>query len=155
MNNNITPAHVTYEQAVWLKSIGFDLPCNKMYGIDASLEYFDNSYGAGSLYRNSFNVDFITAAPEQSVVVEWLRVNFQVNVTYTVEVIGSDEWRYGYMICYLPFGFWSEKRRSIHFQTVYSFCEVGSSYTGAWDSPSEAISAALSYLMSNEIIKQK
>ena len=138
MNNNITPAHVTYEQAVWLKSIGFDLPCNKMYGIDASLEYFDNSYGAGSLYRNSFNVDFITAAPEQSVVVEWLRVNFGVNIQPFQVSIENDNY---------PLFYGEINNNGV----IIDGCLFGSWF----ETPQEAYSAALSYLMSNEIIKQK
>ena len=126
MNNNITPAHITYEQAVWLKSIGFDAICRSIFlnGIKANTE---------SLYRNSFNAELILTAPEQSVIVEWLRVNFGVWISVKMSQTESE---YSYQGCIQQLN--KENVSASDFET-----------------PQEAYSAALSYLMSNEIIKQK
>jgi hypothetical protein len=144
MNNNITPAHVTYEQAVWLKSIEFNVPVNsfytkpnsKMFGVDEHGRNYPIKNTAKKLYNigehQVLNGNNAYSAPEQSVVVEWLRVNFGVWIG--VEIYHNMDGKF-----------------------YSSFIQVDSKkqcFNGK-ETPQEAYSAALSYLMSNEIIKQK
>jgi len=130
MNNNITPANVTYEQAVWLKSIGFGVPCLATYTQGARGDGTKIQYLIEPVDMNQDPCVFVSA-PEQSVVVEWLRVNFGV----WIYVRYSYKWEF-----YI-------ERIGGNTNPIYN--------NGLEDSPSEAISAAFSYLMSNEIIKQK
>jgi len=86
MNKEIKPEYVTFEQAKWLKEIGFNEKCSHYY-----IDNFQNFKHDGVLYKcglpdkneNKNLFQFVTRknqphlcnAPEQWQVVEWLRVN--------------------------------------------------------------------------------
>jgi len=119
----IEPTYVTFEQAKLLKGKGFDVKC-KLY-------YSSNSIRFITEVETNFNsVDIICSAPEQWQVVEWLRVKYNVHVTYDVGLIGY----YGLI-----------KHRHSN----------GSLYLSKWvneqenpfNSPQEAYSAAFDYIL--------
>lgn len=68
----IKPTHVTFEQAKLLKEKGFDIDTGYFYDID------------GCVYRPLFNSSDIHA-PEQHLVVEWLRVKHGIWVLIDIE----------------------------------------------------------------------
>ena len=64
--NNIQPKYVNFEQAKWLKEIGFDEYCN---------ECFYKNEESEAKYHTTEEFKDICYRPEQWVVVEWLLVN--------------------------------------------------------------------------------
>lgn len=80
-------------------------------------------------------------------VIMWLYEKHDIWVSVNVVIIGSDEWEYEYVIHYLPIEFKDVKRRSIHLETINSFNEGMSSYSGAWHTPTEAYEAAIKYCL--------
>jgi len=148
MKNEIKPTYVSFEQAKWLKEKGFKSNRKITYYLYGDKK--PRKYVGG--ISNSLNTDLYISAPEQWQVVEFLRINHNVHIRYTVEIVGSDEWLYGYNILYLPFEFNDAKRRCPHMLEINSFKEGMGSYTGAWDTPQEAYSAAFDYLISQNII---
>jgi hypothetical protein len=70
MNKEIEPEYVTFKQAKWLKSIGFDEECKTVFyqpdNAGICIEDFVEDETIGGYY---------TKRPEQWQVVEWLRIN--------------------------------------------------------------------------------
>ena len=149
MNNKIEPIYVSFEQAKWLADKKFLVHTKYGYTKNGLLErpYYGETY-INSDFENSLTY----SAPEQWQVVEWLRVNHNVHVRYTVEIVGTDEWMYGYNILYLPFEFKDAKRRCPHMVEINSFKEGSGSYLGAWDTPQAAYLAAIDYIKDNNLI---
>jgi hypothetical protein len=83
----IKPTYVTFEQAKLLKGKGFDGECNKCYfkqnakifGIDEHGRYYKSVNIPKKLHTVGDvavqNIENVILAPEQWLVVEWLRVN--------------------------------------------------------------------------------
>jgi hypothetical protein len=91
--NEIEPRYVTFEQAKWLKEIGFNVPCQFLY---VNGKYRIDFEKEGDLFNNRYPSTQIPIdwclGPEQSQVVEWLRVNHGIWV-YTRPVLDEDgEW---------------------------------------------------------------
>lgn len=84
-------------------------------------------------------------------VVMWLYEKHSIWITVNRVVLGSDEWGYGYVISYLPKEFEDVKRRCLHLVIKESFKEGIGSYTGAWNTPTEAYEAAIEYCLTNLI----
>lgn len=148
-NMEIKPTYITFEQAKLLKEKNFNLEIKSYYrstgsGVFETKEY--HNWNDDATHETVGGMTYVSA-PEQWQVVEWLRVNYNINITYTIDVIGSDEWCYGYHIWYIPEEFDSVKRRCSHILQIYSFKEGYGSYTGGWNSPQEAYSAAFDYCL--------
>jgi hypothetical protein len=83
----IKPTHITFEQAKWLKKKGFNEECimfytqpnSKMFGIDEHGRYYSIKNKPKTLWIvgnvATLNIKNVLLAPEQHVVIEWLRVN--------------------------------------------------------------------------------
>jgi hypothetical protein len=92
--------------------------------------------------------DIIT---EYAHVIQWLLITHEIHVRYTIDILGSDEWEYGYSIWYIPKEFQDYKRRSPHYVEKLSFQLGYGTYNGAWDTPQEAYLKALDYILKNLI----
>ncbi|HNT70581.1 MAG TPA: hypothetical protein PKI83_02870, partial [Bacteroidales bacterium] len=78
----IKPTYVTFEQAKWLKEIGFDIYSNVAY--NGKGEVLDESPTYNKEYYMTLK-DFIYR-PEQWQVVEWLRVKHSIWISvYTMD----------------------------------------------------------------------
>ena len=67
----IQPTYVSFEQAKLLKEKGFDELCNKLY-------HYNGSDCIKLINKNSENLGL--SAPEQWIVVEWMRVNHEIDL---------------------------------------------------------------------------
>lgn len=72
----------------------------------------------------------------------WL-AKYYVFVLPDIKHIGSDEWVYVYWIKYLPTKHLQEKRRCQYFVEIESYKEGFGTYTGAWNTPQEALLAGV------------
>jgi hypothetical protein len=123
MNNKIEPHYVDFNTAKWLKEKGFDEYCE-------GWAYLDENCMA-------MQYDFKTCVkmPEQWQVIEWLRINHDIHVTYDIGLTG----------CYGLIQYRHSK---------------GSLYLSKWvneqenpfSSPQEAYSAAFDYIKDNNLI---
>jgi hypothetical protein len=142
MSKKIKPAYVTYDQAVWLKKRGFDIDCNyfyvtpksKIFGIDEHNRYYPRKNISKQLHKigdcTVLNIKNFISAPEQWLVIEWLRVNHGIWIyvlphstlfrPYAEELIDKDR-----------FGKWEGHK---------------------YNNPQEAYSAAFDYIISNNLI---
>lgn len=139
MNNKIKPYYVDFNTAKWLKEKGFDEACTQFYREDEKLEfteYYDlaaknsvfdskDSWFSG---REEFNP--IAVAPEQHVVIEWLRVNHGIWIG-----VFNDDINYFWMGIIL-----STKER------------LRDGNAREFNSPQEAYSAAFDYIKEEELI---
>jgi hypothetical protein len=82
----IEPKYVSFEQAKWLKEIGFDLPTEAWYHRDTK------RFNLNSLRFSMNKLTDNYAAPEHWELVEWLRVNHGIWVG--VSILKNDEWHY-------------------------------------------------------------
>jgi len=117
----IKPMYITFQQAKLLKEKGFDVRLKKVYNILGEL--WDSHYQ----YMENSNPDCgaVCVAPEQWVVVEWLRVKFGI-LSSTI-FINKDFYAY---VLHKRKGGWNSK----FFKT-----------------PQEATSAAIDYVLTNLI----
>jgi hypothetical protein len=162
---------INFEQAKFFKEKGFEMEVNNYYelALTSKKDKQDGYTGAfgwkkGELNRQSCyfinnhpKIDttnsawYLCACPFQWQVLVWLTIH-SIYIRYTVEVIGTDEWCYGYTIWYIPKEFSMAKRRCSHVVTVDSFKEGIGSYTGGWHTPSEANSEAINYVIKNNLL---
>ncbi len=154
MTQEIKPTYVTFEQAKWLKEKGFDIQClrfytkpnSKMFGIDEHYRNYPIKNISKKLYTIGehavLNIENVFFAPEQHVVVEWLRVNYGINVlpiesyTYPDEI--KNRWKYQIINK-------QEKDRDIFNKKFF----IESDYE--FQLPQEAYSAAFDYILNNLI----
>jgi len=125
-----------------LKSLQFDAKCRHYHeqshrGSDPYMlnsanpqDHNHSMNGLPSLER--------TSAPEQALVVKWLREEHDITITVAKESIGSDEYVYVFEISYLLPKFRDAKRRVILYTTKSSFTAYGGTYDGGWNSYDEA-----------------
>ena len=71
----IKPTYVTFEQAKLLKKKGFNMSYRKYYNEDSTEILHTSKY---SILNKSYRIK----APEQWQVVEWLRINHGIHITY-------------------------------------------------------------------------
>ena len=121
----IKPTYVTFEQAKLLKEKGFNVKVKPFYN---GLQ--NNEFVISDIIQTNNNLPKWYPAPEQWVVVEWLRLNHDIHITYDVGLSGY----YGLI-----------KYRHSN----------GSLYLSRWtneqenplNSPQEATSAAIDYIL--------
>jgi hypothetical protein len=131
--------HVTFEQAKWLKEIGFNVPCFYYYENGKLVEpYLEN----GSSTDVEFRVDLSdllehfnkwsqrVSAPEQWQVIEWLRVNHGIWISISPSI--SKKFEY---IIYIK-------------DMIIS----SGKYSSDFSSPQEAYSAAFDYIKKEGLI---
>jgi hypothetical protein len=135
MTQEIKPAHVTFEQAKWLKEKGFDEECKYYYDIEFKELTFHIGY-VGDVYKNSELTDEISA-PEQHQVVEWLRVNHGIWVSVGV---GNLFHRDKFFILI--------KKYNID---RWELTPLENERHSPYDTPQEAYSAAFDYILNNLI----
>jgi hypothetical protein len=145
MNQEIKPTYVTFEQAQWLKDKGFECESDYNQWIlskdkdDDSKKFICHSDELESYTYidedTEHNVYHCLSLPEQWQVIEWLRVNHDIHVTYDIGLTG----------CYGLIQYRHSK---------------GSLYLSKWvneqenpfSSPQEAYSAAFDYIKDNNLI---
>jgi hypothetical protein len=84
MNNKIEPHYVDFNTAKWLKEKGFNVHCNQRFWVGfENEEHFQDDCISNNWndYDDSSTVYY--SAPEQHVVVEWLRVNHGIEIEIT------------------------------------------------------------------------
>jgi len=126
----IQPTYVTYNQAVWLKEKGFNEPCRQRIweGFEKEPHFESDCVSANyNDYDDSSTTYY--SAPEQWLVIEWLRVNHGIWINVTI----GQETKWEYIIGDIP------------------TCGV-LHYSSMFDSPQEAYSAAFDYIISNNLI---
>jgi len=144
------PTYVTFEQAKWLKEKGFDEECKNVYYGDTEDD---------DLLQNNEPVtpssDYILGewdcyAPEQHQVVEWLRINHEIEVSalrYTFskgKFVGK---KYMFLVEKYKKNF-NPDLDEYHFEEE----PLESSRELNYNSPQEAYSAAFDYIISNNLI---
>jgi hypothetical protein len=136
MNKEIKPTYVSFEQAKWLKEIGFDEVTNTIFMTNHITEViFENING---LKHSDGNNPFISR-PEQWEIIEWLRVNHGIWVEiHHIKTFGINRfhiiiWKYG----------------EGDYHTIH--CDNNVGYE-VYDTPQEAYSAAFDYILNNNLI---
>ena len=157
----IKPTYITFEQAKWLKEKGFNILVNHYYFEDGEFKenFIKDTYGYKgdeyevhlSEFNENWNDKWLTkksgnrcfgcskdrgyfetySAPEQHIVVEWLRVNYGTFVVPFPELLN------GVQVKYYP---------SIFIDGI------GEDIEQYFDIPQEAYSAAFDYIMNNQLI---
>jgi hypothetical protein len=123
----IKPTYVTFEQAKKLKDKGFDLICHNWYSKQGFLYLNQTGFSDNSkTYRFS--------APEQWQVVEWLRVNYNIEM---------------WVAPFIHEGFFETPKTYSYF--IYS--DAGWENDGVdFESPQEAYLAAFDYILNNNLV---
>ena len=144
---NIKPTYVTFEQAKLLKEKQFDEECSrfyvkpncKLFGIDEHGRYYPIKNKPKELWIvgnvAAQNVKNVILAPEQSQVVEWLRIKHNIWVDVSIDQFSKPknlQWMY-----------------SIVFLKDCTYSHSPKSY----NSPQEAYSAAFDYILKKNDIK--
>jgi hypothetical protein len=143
--NNIEPTYVTFEQAKWLKEIGFNEYCvikyflkkPSGYNINYNKETPYNITGYDGILLNEKYIDnnvFIYAS-EQWQVVEWLRINHGI---WVESLHRGDMGDFIFKVVELNENNWKKHPHYIHNE--------------GFNSPQEAYSAAFDYIKDNNLI---
>jgi hypothetical protein len=149
--------YVEFDQAKWLKEIGFDEECTrffvkpncKVFGIDEHGRYYPIKNKSKELYivGNVATQNFknVILAPEHWQVVEWLRVHkgIWVSVDWITRV--------------KPFnsGFYCHLRGTLHKLNEDNFIVINNTLDPGYEifnSPKEAYSASFDYIKENKLI---
>ena len=148
---NIQPTYATFEQAKLLKEKKFITKCRSYYlkGYDYPFEGVDDEYWGDNRFKN-WNADVIgikpfegfASAPEQWQIVEWLRINHNIDL--------QDICNYGRLGRTYRMGIiFINKKEEVDtiflrpIDTPFEFIE--------FKSPQEAYSAAFDYILNNLI----
>jgi hypothetical protein len=148
------PHYVTFEQAKWLKEIGFDEKCSHYY-----IDNFQNFKYDGILYKNGLPYDIenenilqfvrrrnqhhLCNAPEHWQVVEWLRVNHGIDVwSYPVLIKKNDS-----DVSRIP----DEYSYQIINKGITQFISINEIF----DNPKEAYSAAFNWIKDSDLINYR
>jgi hypothetical protein len=121
--NNIEPKYVTFEQAKWLKEIGFNLPTLNWY------HRGNKKFNTNDLLFSMNKLTDNYSAPEQWEVVEWLRIYHSIWIEIKCFKSG---------IC--GFSIWLIQKEYYEVERVELY------------SPQEAYSAAFDYIKNNNLI---
>jgi hypothetical protein len=119
--NNIEPKYVTFEQAKWLKEIGFDENCKNV--VENNEFFIHNGFDT----KNSEIIPSACIIPEQWQVVEWLRIYHGIWVEVRCFKSGN-----------CGFSIWLIKEDYYEIERV------------EYRSPQEAYSAAFDYIKENK-----
>lgn len=132
MTQEINPTYVTQDQAIWLNKKKFDVPCEMCLGAgDLPVDKTPLPFNAGDKIKHVNSKHQYYSAPEQHVVVEWLRVNHGIWV-FLMKSYGKNG---KFLYCIDN----SEDLKLT--ESNYSF-----------NSPQEAYSAAFDYIKDNGLI---
>ena len=129
----IQPTYVTYKQAVWLKEKGFDELCRQRWSIVENIDGDKSSFlqvEGGMFNWNNGTYPEFCSAPEQWLVIEWLRVNHGIWTGLSRYVNGYGEFY------------------SANVQIIANKHHSANGHT----SPQDAYSAAFDYIISNNLI---
>jgi hypothetical protein len=166
MNNNIEPHYVTFEQAKWLKEIGFDVPCerfyvkpnSKIFGIDEHGKYYPiknipkKAYKAGNVA--ALNISNVVYAPEHWQVVEFLRINHGIWILVLPQDKSAIDYRIGknkYPNHALFFSIIKYEEDCSCKECINTSDDKGELFLH-FDSPQESYSAAFDYIKNNNLI---
>jgi hypothetical protein len=127
--NNIEPKYVTFEQAKWLKEIGFDENCKNV--VENNEFFIHNGFDT----KNSEIIPSACTIPEQWQVVEWLRVNHGI---WVESLHRGDMGDFIFKVVELNENNWKKHPHYIHNE--------------GFNSPQEAYSAAFDYIKENNLI---
>jgi hypothetical protein len=132
--------YVTFEQAKWLKEKGFNEPTvyhyseNPVNNLIVLCEPDDPQFVGHDWQPNNWNVGYVMnkwSAPEQHLVVEWLRVNHGI----WIGVLIARDWVDGY-------------NAFIESTTEYEMSIIGETF----GLPEEAYRSAFDYIIKNNLI---
>jgi hypothetical protein len=141
MNNNIELHYVNYDFAKFLKEKGFNVPCKQAFYGDVEDE--DIEYNEPTTTGDDFILgEYDCYAPEQHVVVEWLRVNYGIWV-YPLPIDDEMKLWQCRIVKGQPFSNLKNTLKIINHGEI--------SYRGLY-SPQEAYSAAFDYIKNNNLI---
>jgi hypothetical protein len=139
----IQPTYVTFEQAKWLKEKGFNIELKSYYRITGS-GVFESpkpvNHNDDKSQETAGGMTYVSA-PEQWQVVEWLRVNHNIDLQAICNY--SEKGRsYRMGIIYIK----ENKVESVFLRKDYGFTDFIE-----FNSPQEAYSAAFDYIKENII----
>jgi len=149
----IEPKYVTFEQAKFLKEKGFDVPCQQLY---VAGKYRINYEKEGELFNNGMPSLQIPndwcLAPEQWMVVEWLRVKHGIWIQPFIQFENAIEdeceetLEYGY-------GIYDFKEMRKMRQNVFPYIHTDDvdNHVFGFNTPEEAYSASFDYILTNLI----
>jgi hypothetical protein len=133
MNQKIKPTYTTQAQAIWLKDIGFDVPCDMcLCDGELPLDKTPLPFNAGDKIKHVNSEHPYYSAPEQHQVVEWLRLNHGIWVY--PQITGNSITQY-----YIP-------------MIVPKLNPNNTIQLTKLNSPQEAYSAAFDYIKNNNLI---
>lgn len=126
INNNIQEIYCSFEISKLLKEKGFDCGVIALYDKNGFHEYGNVPYGMDHSYNSSNKKDEI-CSPTHALVIEWIRVNFDIwiSVDYTKE----SKW----------------------FYNIVLLSEDGGNIKTNFNSQTEAYSEAIEYTLKNLI----
>jgi hypothetical protein len=127
--NNIQPKYSTFEQAKWLKEIGFNEKCETSYYTHYEKLMIENNGATKITPMHNYS------RPEQWVVVEWLLLNHGIWVHTAPENNEEDVVKWAYVI------------QRICEEEVFFVRRIGE-----FNSPQEAYSVAFDYIKENNLI---
>ena len=127
--NNIQPKYVNFEQAKWLKEIGFNEKCETSYYTHYEKLMIENNGATKITPMHNYS------RPEQWVVVEWLLLNHGIWVHTAPENNEEDVVKWAYVI------------QRICEEEVFFVRRIGE-----FNSPQEAYSVAFDYIKENNLI---
>jgi hypothetical protein len=132
--NNIQPKYVNFEQAKWLKEIGFDVRLKSWFDSEGEFHILNDEFNSiGWLNHNLPKDEY--SRPEQWVVVEWLLLNHGIWVHTAPENNEEDVVKWAYVI------------QRICEEEVFFVRRIGE-----FNSPQEAYSVAFDYIKENNLI---
>jgi hypothetical protein len=134
--NNIEPAYVTFEQAKWLKELGFDVRLKSWFDSEGEFHILNDEFNSIGWFNRNLPKDECSR-PEQWQVVEWLRVNH--NIWIEASLIKD--------FTYTPLKiFWYGRIINLNKE------EDDIHNTEEFNTPQEAYSAAFDYIKENNLI---
>lgn len=119
----IEPTYVTFDQAVLLKELGFNLTCHSVY------------YGKGYFHKFTMAITKPTSnhlRPEQWQVVEWLRLHHNIFIAVTINGL--------------------DKSFNLNIHNYKQHGSLGNYIKCGYESPQDAYSAAFDYIL-HKLIK--
>lgn len=148
--NEIKPEYVTPEQAIWLKEKGFKELVNKYYHIGAISNGVQEDWCISQDINSDLSESSIWSAPEQWLVLEWLRINYKVDIQHTwKQGEGQPVTGYSFNISYPNKDFVQGK--SNYWDEFEFYIDWGGGVY-KYNSPQEAYSAALDLIRLKNLI---
>jgi hypothetical protein len=149
--NKIKPEYVTPKQAVWLKEKGFKEVVNKYYHVGAISNGVQEKWCNNQDINSDFPDNPYWSAPEQWAVLEWLRLNYRVDIQHTwLAGEGQPVTAYSYHISYPNKKF--VKGKSDYWDEFELYLDWGGTGIYKHNSPQEAYSAAFDLIRLNNLI---